>query len=267
MVASPLPKRINLTATPERFKLADSQKSQPCLSKGAGLLLHSGGAAPSSASASGAQNASEPSAWSIRALFLPVQPPQPTGQQAEFEEDELGPLTQLAAAGTQPLSRAFCPHCGCFLSDVGASEAGQQHHMATCQAVELPGARDDEDGAAAAAVPDDDAGSDGQSEEGEGPQGLELELEEAEEGQPGEDPFGNGSSGYGEEPEVVAVEDDGGTEAAAMEQAEERSIQQWLAGRGLQKYADCFVRAGAPGWHLSRAALAALCCAAHCMHC
>lgn len=213
-------KRLNTSATPERFK--QSSGSQP---------FGRGGA--------------EEDGWRIRALFWQ---PAAAGQQQGLAaaapaagpawlEEDAGPLTQLAASGSQSVAQAFCPHCCCFLSDVGGSAAEQRQHMDACAALAGPSGSDS-GGKHTEQEDDQGAGSDCKSEAGED-----------------EDEAGGGS-GHAD-CEVVCLEDssedeEGGSEAAACSgrTAAEAELQAWLAGRGLAKYAGHFVRAGGQGWVL-----------------
>ena len=204
---------------------------------------------------SGGAGDSQHSLPSLRSFFLASAPVGAAPSGAAEDEEQLGPLTQLAAAGAAPLGAAFCAHCGAFLSDLGATEAEQRAHVDAC---------------AAAAPADGDASSDGASEAGEG-----EEQGEDEEGAPGEEEDEGGGccypaaaaaeleDGWGEpepgplledegEPEEVILLEDGDEpgpgQPAPLPQPQPSSggssIQEWLAVRGLQKYADCFERAG-----------------------
>ncbi|GAB4823565.1 hypothetical protein N2152v2_010611 [Parachlorella kessleri] len=171
--------------------------------------------------------------WSVRAFFLPAQQKQQQPSAIDFDDCsgcELGPLTQMAAAGAEPLSHAFCPHCGCFLSDVGDTEAQRQKHVASCQSNEAAAVVAGGEAEAGAAGQADNDGHSEAEEEAEGQHQLGGEEEE------------------GVDNEAIFILDDDAEEDSCPGQSSpeaEPSIEQWLAQRGLQKYADCFARAGA----------------------
>lgn len=224
-------------------------------------------------------SASQHSLPSLRSLFLAAAPQQAPSAAAavpsapgpalaeEASDEELGPLTQMAAThGGGAVSAAFCPNCGAFLSDMGATEAERQQHVAACQSgSSSEGEARQGGGGNGGADGGDDAGSDGASEVGEGgseDEGAAQEPEAAQgeaswlsggwcEEEPGPDSF-EGPPGAGggaaEEDEVVVVSESWEQQEQEQQQAESSGgssgIQEWLAERGLEKYADCFLRAG-----------------------
>ena len=185
----------------------------------------------------------------------------------EQDENAAGPLTQMAAANA-PVAAAFCPHCGCFLADLG-SAAQQQRHAASCSqsaagdsawgqpaagaAVRQPQGLD----VAAAAGPRGSPGEEGCWED-EGQDGDWSEQEEATQGVAGggeapaaadddDDGQEEAEEGAEEEAEVAAEEAAGaGDQPEGGGMGEHAALAAFLDQHGLAKYCELFVRAG--GW-------------------
>lgn len=185
----------------------------------------------------------------------------------EQDENAAGPLTQMAAANA-PVAAAFCPHCGCFLADLG-SAAQQQRHAASCSqsaagdsawgqpaagaAVRQPQGLD----VAAAAGPRGSPGEEGCWED-EGQDGNWSEQEEATQGVAGggeapaaddddDDGQEEAEEGAEEEAEVAAEEAAGaGDQPEGGGMGEHAALAAFLDQHGLAKYCELFERAG--GW-------------------
>eukprot|EP00887_Chlorella_sp_A99_P008123 scaffold12.g8123.t1 len=138
------------------------------------------------------------------------------------------------AAAQAPVALAFCPSCGCFLGDFGG-QAEQAAHVSSCtqllpEASSEGGTTREEEGAVqqlgggGTGVSSSEDGNQSEAEE----DGLGPEAE-------GADPTSEKAAGVTDE--MPAPEAAG----AALGPP----ITDWLADRGLGKYADLFERAGA----------------------
>ena len=135
-----------------------------------------------------------------------------------------GPLTQLAAAGSGQVSRAFCPHCSCYLPDVGGGSAGAgAAHVAACG-----------QGAGQAA-----------EEAGEDSEGNWSEAEEEGVGAEGLEEGGDPAEGPSAEEEGLLEEEEGEPEEAEPQEQQQSEVGAWLASHGLERFAPNFERAGA----------------------
>ena len=124
-----------------------------------------------------------------------------------------GPLTQLAAAGSGQVAQAFCPHCSCFLPDVGGggASAGAAHVAACGESARRAGEADGEDS---------ESNWSEAEETGVGAEGLQQEV-----GDPTEERF---------EEELRLDEQEGDLAEEEEERKEERGRAR-AAAAGLQR--------------------------------
>lgn len=200
-----------------------------------------------------------------------------------YNDDLPGPLTQMAAANTC-VAAAFCPHCGCFLADLGSTQQ-QAAHTAACAATaeqqqhaaaERSSGRDGADGGGGdgegkqAEEAEEEEDSDEQngnwSEQEEASQAAAecgvaaaavaaaaaveaVEDEEAHGGAAGSEDHGQGDDGPWVVGEAGRADEEAAAAAAAAAgaQQEQAALHAWLEQRGLSKYAEHFARAGAHG--------------------
>lgn len=276
--ASRLPrKRRNAGSTPERFRGAPALPAAATAGDSGG----SGGLPP-------VQPHCGTSAWSVRSIFMrqtgaaaaptqsaqgltarPVSPPPELRRGAcvsKGGDGSAGLLTQMAACNA-PVAAAFCPHCGCFLADIGGM-AQQAQHAESCTALTLAAAPDcgsslqqaQQQRAVVAPCAGRSSASDGEGSWEDGEQdGNWSEQEEATQACGAATPGGQqalDSDAGSDEEEVVAVEplhgnadhsaqqDDSHISSSSGDAEEQAALASWLGQHGLAKYTECFVRAG-----------------------